>query len=114
MVDSGVIRWQDQHVMVNQELVLLTMQYVSCLGKGEGDREEEKKEGDWGERVRDACFPSLSLLSRFSPSPSPPPLFAPATQAMQYATKTNITLYREFIVKRAVEFNRSQSNNDMA
>ena len=46
MVDSGVIRWQDQHVMVNQELVLLTMKYVSCVGKGEGDREEEKKEGD--------------------------------------------------------------------
>ena len=45
MVDSVVIRWQDQHVMVNQELVLLTMQYVSCLGKGEGDREEEKKRG---------------------------------------------------------------------
>ena len=82
--------------------------------KGKGIGRKEKKEGDWGERVRDAFFPSLSLLSRFSPSPSPPPLFAPATQAMQYATKTNIPLYREFIVKRAVEFNRSQSNNDMA
>ena len=31
MVDSVVIRWQDQHFMVNQELVLLTMQYVACV-----------------------------------------------------------------------------------
>ena len=77
MVDSGVIRWQDQHVMVNQELVLLTMQYVSCLGKGEGDREEEKKEGDWGERVRDACFPSLfPSFALFSLPLSPSPFCA--------------------------------------
>ena len=39
MVDSGVIRWQDQHFMVYQELVLLTMQYEACLAgveKGRG------------------------------------------------------------------------------
>jgi len=28
MVDPMVIRWQGQHFMVNQELVLLTIQYV--------------------------------------------------------------------------------------
>ena len=50
------------------------MQYVSCVGKGEGDREEEKKEGDWGERVRDACFPSLSpSFALFSLPPLPLP-----------------------------------------
>ena len=38
MVDSMVIRWQDQHFMVNQELVLLTMQYVACVAGGERGR----------------------------------------------------------------------------
>ena len=31
MADSVVIRWEDQHFIVNQELVLLSMQYATTL-----------------------------------------------------------------------------------
>ena len=56
---------------------------LACLAgveKGRG-QEEGKKEGEWAERVRDSL--PFSPLSRFSPSPPPLTLFAPATQAIK-------------------------------
>ena len=56
--------------------------FLDCVAGVErgGDREEGKKEGDWGERVRvrlPSLFPSCALFSL----PRPPPLFAPAKPA---------------------------------
>ena len=45
--------------------------------KGKGIGRKKKKEGDWGERVRDACFPSLfPSFALFSLPLSPSPFCA--------------------------------------
>ena len=60
-------------------LVEATRAWLACAaGVESGMGRKGKREGDWGERGRDL---PLSPLSCFSPSPRPPPLFAPATQA---------------------------------
>ena len=40
---------------------MLNVLYIQA-SKGVGDREEGKREGDWGERERDACYKNPLLF----------------------------------------------------
>ena len=60
----------------------MTNSLRSWRRKGKGIRSKGKRQGYWGE----------VSLSQFSPSPHPPSLFAPATQAITYRTMEMIAL----------------------